>query len=97
MTTYIALINWTDQGIKNIKQSPQRLDAARELATKLKCKLHDFYLTVGPYDMVCLLDAPDDETLAKFLLTLGSSDNVRTTTLKAFPEETYRKIIGGLA
>jgi uncharacterized protein with GYD domain len=97
MVTYIALVNWTDQGIKNVKQSPQRLDAARALATKLKCKLRDFYLTVGSYDMVCVLEAPDDEAAASFLLALGAGGNTRTTTLKAFAEDSYRKIIAGLA
>jgi uncharacterized protein with GYD domain len=94
---YIALINWTDQGIKNVKDSAKRLDAGRELAKKLGCTVSDVYLTIGQYDMLVMLDAPDDETAAKFNLTLASGGNVRTTTLKAFPEDAYRKIIASLA
>jgi uncharacterized protein with GYD domain len=93
---YIALINWTDQGIKNVKDSAKRLDAARELAKKLGGSVSDAYLTIGQYDMVVMLDAPDDETAARFNLTLASGGNVRTTTLKAFPEDAYRKIIASL-
>jgi uncharacterized protein with GYD domain len=59
-------------------------------------ELREFYLTTGAYDMVAVVDAPDDETCAKFLLTLGSAGSVRTTTLRAFSEAEYRKIIGEL-
>ena len=93
---YIALINWTDQGIKNVKDSAKRLDASRDLAKKLGCTVGDAYLTIGPFDLVIMLDAPDDETVARFNLTLASGGNIRTTTLKAFPEDTYRKIVASL-
>ncbi len=97
MASYIALMNWTDQGIRSIKQSTQRLDAARALAEKSKCHLREFFMTVGQYDMVAVIEAPNDEVVAGFILTLGSAGNLRSTTLKAFPEESYRKIIDGLA
>jgi len=96
MAKYIVLLNWTEQGIKNVKDSPKRLDAARALAKKLGCTAGDFHLTIGPYDMVITLEAPDDETAAKYMLTLGSGGNVRTTTLKALPEDAYRKVVGSL-
>ena len=96
MAKYIALTNWTDQGIKNIKESPNRVDAARDLAKTLGCELQDFYLTIGAYDMVVTIEAPDDETVAKFALKLASAGNVRTTTLKALSEDTYRGIIDAL-
>jgi len=96
MAKYILLMSWTDQGIKTVKDSPKRLDAGKDLAKKHGCKLEQFYMTTGAHDMVSVLDAPDDETAAKFVLTLGSGGNVRSTTLKAFPEESYRKIIGNL-
>lgn len=96
MAKYIILTNWTDQGIKSVKDSPKRLDAAKALAKKHGCKVEQFYLTIGAHDMTVILDAPDDETIAKFVLTLGSGGNVRTTTLKAFSEATYRQIIGSL-
>lgn len=96
MGIYIALSNWTDQGIKTIKDSPRRLDAARELAKKSGCELKDFFMVMGAYDMVWVLEAPDDATAAKFSLAVGSAGNIRTTTLKAFPEDAYRKVVGGL-
>jgi uncharacterized protein with GYD domain len=96
MAKYIALINWTDQGIRNVKDSPKRLDAARKLAKKLGATLGDCYMTMGAYDMVAHLEAPSDEVVARFNLTLAGGGNVRTTTLKAFAEDDYRKIIGSL-
>ncbi|MGI9413646.1 MAG: GYD domain-containing protein [Hyphomicrobiales bacterium] len=96
MAKYIALTNWTDQGVKNVKESPNRVDAARDLARSLGCELQDFYLTIGAYDMVVTIEAPDDETVAKFALTLASAGNVRTTTLKALSEDTYREIVSAL-
>jgi uncharacterized protein with GYD domain len=96
MNRYIALCNWTDQGIRSVKDSPKRLDAARDLAQKLGGKLVEFYLTMGTYDMVVVLDAPDDETVAKFNLMIGMGGNLRTVTLKAFGEADYRKIFNAL-
>ena len=96
MTSYIELMNWTDMGVKNIKDSPGRLDAARAAGKKMGVDLKSFYMTAGAYDMVVVAEAPDDATMAKFNLTLAMGGNVRTTTLKAFPEDQYRKIIGGL-
>jgi uncharacterized protein with GYD domain len=97
MARYILLTNWTEQGIKNVKDSPKRLDAAKALAKKLNGEIKKFYMTTGAYDMVLLLEVPTDEVAAKFALTLGSGGNVRTTTLKAFSEESYRAIVGALA
>jgi len=97
MAQYIMLSNWTEQGIKNVKESPKRLDAAKALAKKFNGEILDFYMTTGAHDMVVMLEAPDDEAAAKFALSLGSAGNVRTTTLKAFPEQSYRSIIGSLA
>lgn len=96
MVNYIALVNWTDQGIRDVKSAPERIDAVRGLATKLGCKMGEVSLTIGAYDMVVTMEAPDDETMAKFALTVGSAGNVRTTTLKAFPEDTFRKIVASL-
>lgn len=96
MGLYISLVNWTDQGIKTVSESPARLDGVRQLAKKYGCEMTDFFLTIGTYDMVAMLKAPDDESAAKFTLALGSAGSVRTTTLKAFSEDAYRKIIAGL-
>ena len=97
MARYIMLTNWTEQGIKNVKESPKRLDAAKALAKKFNGEVVEFYMTTGAHDMVVMLEAPDDEAAAKFALSLGSAGNVRTTTLKAFSEQSYRSIISSLA
>lgn len=96
MPTYVSLINYTDQGIRNVKDSPKRLDAAKKLLKDMGGELKAFYLTMGGYDIVTVAEAPNDESVAKFVLALASSGNVRTTTLKAFPEAEYRKLIAGL-
>ena len=89
-------MKWTEAGIKNIKDSPGRLDAAKKLFQACGAELKEFYLVMGRYDMVCITEAPDDETVAKLALTIGSGGAVRTETLHAFTEEEYREIIAGL-
>ena len=96
MVTYVMLLNWTDQGIKNVKDSPKRLDAVKKLAKELGGEVKSFYMTLGLYDLVLILDMPNNDKQAAFALKLGSSGNVRSTTLKAFPEEDYRRILGTL-
>ncbi|MBI2159159.1 MAG: GYD domain-containing protein [Candidatus Rokubacteria bacterium] len=96
MPTYISLVNYTDQGIRNVKDSPKRLDAAKKLLKDMGGEMKAFYLTMGAYDIVTVAEAPNDESVAKFVLALASSGNVRTTTMKAFPEADYRKLIAGL-
>jgi uncharacterized protein with GYD domain len=96
MPTYIALLKWTQQGIASAKDSPGRLDAGRAAFRKMGVDLKDVYLTMGRYDLVCVIDAPDDDTYAKAMLGLGSQGNVSTETLKAFSEDQYRKIVGSL-
>ena len=96
MPTYIMLLNWTEQGISKIKDSAKRLDAGRKEFKKAGCELKDSYLTMGPYDLVCTVEAPDGKTAAKAILSLGAAGNVRTLTLPAFTEDEYRKIIGSL-
>jgi uncharacterized protein with GYD domain len=97
MVTYISLVNWTDQGIKSVEESPKRVEAVRQLAVRFGCEVKSFHLTIGQYDMVLMLEAPDDESATKLLLSVASGGNVRTTTLRAFPEEEYRSIVDGLA
>jgi uncharacterized protein with GYD domain len=96
MAKYICLLNWTDQGAKNFKESPSRLDAAKQLAQKNGCKFEQLFLTMGIYDLVAILDAPDQQSIAKFVLGVGSTGNVRTVTLPAFAEAEYRSLIGSL-
>lgn len=96
MATYIILISYTDQGIRNVKDSPKRLDAAKKLLKEMGGEFKQVYLTMGAYDIVTVVEAPSDEAIAKFALVVGSLGNIRTTTLKAFPEDEYRKIIAAL-
>ncbi|MDF0642778.1 MAG: GYD domain-containing protein [Nitrospira sp.] len=96
MVTYVMLLNWTDQGIRNVKDSPKRLDAVKKLAKELGGEVKSFYMTLGGYDLVLILDMPNNDKQAAFALKLGSSGNVRSTTLKAFPEEDYRRILAAL-
>ena len=96
MSTYFILANWTEQGIKAVKASPKRLRAAKRLAKDCGVKFRSFHMTLGQYDIVVSVEAPDDEAVARFALALGSAGNVRTTTLKGFTEQEYRKIIGSL-
>ena len=96
MPSYITLLKWTQQGIGNVKDSPSRLDAGRKAFKKLGVKIKDTYLTMGRYDLVCIVEAPDDESFAAAMISLGSQGNVQTESLKAFPEADYRKIIGSL-
>lgn len=96
MTTYIVLINWTEQGIRNVRDSPKRLDAAKKALSDMGGSFKEFYLTMGDHDMMAVCDAPDDAVAARFALMLGMGGNVRTRTLKAFPEAAYREIIASL-
>jgi len=96
MPTYVALLKWTQQGVSKVGSSAKRLDAGRKAFKKAGIEMKDVYLTMGRYDLVCVIEAPDDETYAKAILGLGSQGNVSTETLKAFTEDQYRAIIGSL-
>ncbi len=96
MATYIMLIQLTAQGIKNVKDSPQRVTAAKELFRQAGAEIKEFFLTMGRYDTVCIVEAPDTETMARAALALGSLGNVHTETLRAFSEEDFRRIINAL-
>ncbi len=96
MATYVTLWNYTREGITTIKDSPARLDAARELLSTLGVDLTGFYLTMGGYDLVTVIEAPDDKTAARAALAIASQGGVSGETLRAFPEAEYREIIAGL-
>ena len=96
MTTYIVMLNWTDLGLKNIGDSPNRLEGAKKLLKEMGGSFDQFYLTMGDHDMVAVMTAPDDAVMARFALGLAQKGFVRTRTLKAFPEGAYREIIKSL-
>ena len=93
MPRYVVLVNWTDQGIRNVKQTIERTDHGGDLAQKHGLKLEQAYWTVGAYDMVTIFTAPDDEAISAHLLEIGSLGNVRTTTLRAYDEQEMSVIL----
>lgn len=96
MPTYITLVNYTQKGIENVKESPQRLEAAKKAFQRLGAKLKEFYLVMGRYDIILVIEAPNDEAVAKIALALGSLGSVRTESFRAFKEDEYREIISSL-
>lgn len=96
MATYIVLFRFTEQGIQNVKESPDRVDAAKQIFRSMGAEVKEFYSVMGRYDTVCIVEAPNDETIAKATLAVGSLGNVHTETLRAFTEDEYRKIITDL-
>ncbi len=92
MPTYIALMNWTDQGIRNIKDMPKRAENAKALARKLGGKI-DIHYTMGEYDAVAILEMPSDEAYNQFALTTAMLGNIRTKTLKAWSVEEMKKLL----
>jgi uncharacterized protein with GYD domain len=96
MPTYMLLSKWTSQGLQNLKQSANRLDAGRKAYESAGIKLSHFWMVTGQYDMIAILEAPDDVAVAKAILTSASQGSFTTETSRAFTEDEYRKIIGGL-
>jgi uncharacterized protein with GYD domain len=97
MPTYMIKSKWTQQGLQNIKQSADRLDAGRKAYEAAGMKMTHFFMTTGPHDMVAIVEAPDDITVAKAVLATNALGSLTTETCRAFTEEEYRQIIGGLA
>ena len=93
MATFIGLVNFTDQGIRNVKDSPARYEAFRAMAEKLGVAVKGFYYTLGHYDLVVVLEGTD-EAVTTALLKVGSLGNVRTQTLRAFSVEDMKNIVG---
>lgn len=96
MPHYVSLVNWTEQGMRNLKESPKRADAVQALASKLGAKMQVFY-TMGAYDLVAVTEAPDDETAMHLLFEIGRLGNVRTQTLKAWTPAEATEVIAKLS
>jgi uncharacterized protein with GYD domain len=96
MPSYCILINFTDQGIRSIRDAGKRLGAAKDLGKSLGVQFKDVYLAMGQYDLVTHVEASSDEAVAKFVLAIASRGNVKTTTMRTFNEQEYLKIVGGL-
>ncbi|HEX6498399.1 MAG TPA: GYD domain-containing protein [Micromonosporaceae bacterium] len=94
MSTYVCLLNWTDQGVRDAKATVDRSKAARDLASRMGGELRDLYWTMGPYDLVATATFPDSETATAFLVALSSQGNIRTTGMPAFSEDEMTGILG---
>jgi uncharacterized protein with GYD domain len=97
MATYVILANFTDQGIRNVKDTVKRADVFKEMAKKKDVKVRDMFWTLGAHDVVAILDAPNDEAITGLGLALGMQGNVRTQTLRAYSASEIGKILGGVA
>lgn len=97
MPTYVSLIEYTQHGIENVEESPDRLDDAKALAEARGGEMLEFFLTMGEYDIVTISEFPDDESYGKWALGVASRGAVTTETLTAFPEDEYRDLIAGLS
>jgi len=96
MPTFIVTMNFTDQGIRTIKEGPKRAQAAREMAEKLGVEIKEVYLTSGESDLLAIVDTNTPNAIAKLALALGSQGNVRTRTCRAWPQAEYLKLLSEL-
>jgi uncharacterized protein with GYD domain len=96
MPSYLMLVNFTDQGVRGVKEIPSRQDKSRETAKQFGVERKQVWMTFGPYDFVHLYEAPSDEAMAKFVMTLGSFGNVRTTVMRAWDESEHLPMIRAL-
>jgi uncharacterized protein with GYD domain len=94
MATYILLLSFTDQGIRKIKDSPKRADAFKDMAKKCGATVKDVFWTLGAYDVVAVVEAPDDTSMTALGLSTGALGNVRTQTLRAFTQADMKTILG---
>src|ERR1700736_5506779 len=97
MPTFILTINWTDQGIRAVRDAPKRSQAARELAKKVGVEIKQIYLTSGEHDLLVIADAPLGDHVTKFALAMGSLGNVRTRTSRAWTEPEWTKLMSELS
>ena len=96
MPTYVMLANWTEQGLRTIQDAASRVDDAKKALEEMGGHFQALFLTMGQFDLVGIYDAPDDAVAARYTLMLARLGNVRTTSMKAFPEEALRQIIHSL-
>ena len=93
MPTYVSLLNWTDQGVRNFKDTVDRYEAAQAAMGGSGVSFKDVYWTVGPYDIVSIVEGPDDETATAALLSVAAQGNIRSTTMRAFTTDEMRSVI----
>ena len=96
MQSYVVLMNLTEQGVKDIKDAPDRIKAGIEGLAAMGGKVTAFYAVMGEYDYIAIGEAPNDAVMATFMMALGRLGNVRTTTLRAFTTEEFAQMVGSL-
>ena len=96
MPNYLMLVNLTDQGVSGVKEIPNRQERTRDTAKKFGVVRKQVWMTFGPYDFVHHYEAPNDEAMAKFVMTIGSFSNVRTTVMRAWDESEHLPLIRNL-
>ena len=96
MPTYISLVNLAEQGLKEVKNAPERLQALEKAAEEFGGRLVGFYLVMGQFDYIVITEAPDDQTAARLILTNMAQWSVRTQSMRAFPREEFEQIARGL-
>ena len=96
MGKYVLLGNWTDQGVKDLKNTVKRSRAARETFAAMGVNAREWFFTLGQYDVVLTVEAPDDETLTKAALVLATQGNLRTVTMRGFGEKEMEAIVGAI-
>jgi uncharacterized protein with GYD domain len=95
-TTFVVLATFTDQGIRDVKETTRRADHFKEMAKKVGVTVKDMYWTLGPYDIVTILEAPDDESVTALSLSVAARGNVRTQSLRAFSQADMGAVLGKL-
>jgi uncharacterized protein with GYD domain len=96
MTTFVILLRWTEKGVEHIRESPNRVEQFSQVVKKAGGEVTSFHMTLGAYDLMTVIEVPDDETGANVSLSLRSLGNVKVETLRAFNEDEFRKIIAAL-
>ncbi len=93
MPTYVSLLNWTDQGIRKVKETTKRAKAFLDMAGKTKVKVREIHWTMGRYDVVVIMEAPDDEAISRLMLGVGALGNFKSETLRAFSAQEMTQIL----
>ena len=96
MPLYVGLLNWTEQGVKAVKDTVKRAQTFRTSAEKAGCKVREVLWTMGPYDAIALFEAPDDITASRATIGQGMQGYVHTLTMRAFTADEMKKVVGGL-
>lgn len=96
MPLYVVLVNWTDQGIRNVRDTVKRADAFIATAEKIGCKVHNLLYTMGSHDVVTIIEAPNDKAASTLTLSVGVLGNVRTLTMPAYTKDEMGSMLRGL-